>query len=105
MGMSDRDDLRKLINDLAVVRGRVVLSSGAEADWYVDLRRLALYHGDIEQAEQPQIGIADRDQRLHVGQHPDVARRHGLIGFARRPPDLRRRSGIECGLDDRAPAC
>ena len=44
MGMSDRDDLRKLINDLAVVRGRVVLSSGAEADWYVDLRRLTLHH-------------------------------------------------------------
>jgi orotate phosphoribosyltransferase len=44
MGMSDRDDLRKLINDLAVVRGRVTLSSGAEADWYVDLRRLTLHH-------------------------------------------------------------
>ncbi|MGE5831277.1 MAG: orotate phosphoribosyltransferase [Micromonosporaceae bacterium] len=42
--MSDREDLRKLIHDLAVVRGRVVLSSGAEADWYIDLRRLALHH-------------------------------------------------------------
>src|SRR5262245_51913767 len=42
--MSDREDLRKLINDLAVVRGRVVLSSGAEADWYIDLRRLTLHH-------------------------------------------------------------
>jgi orotate phosphoribosyltransferase len=42
--MSERDDLRKLINDLAIVRGRVVLSSGAEADWYVDLRRLTLHH-------------------------------------------------------------
>jgi len=42
--MSERDDLRKLINDLAVVRGRVVLSSGAEADSYVDLRRLTLHH-------------------------------------------------------------
>lgn len=40
----DREDLRKLINDLAVVRGRVTLSSGAEADWYVDLRRLTLHH-------------------------------------------------------------
>jgi orotate phosphoribosyltransferase len=42
--MSERDDLRKLIHDLAVVRGRVVLSSGAEADWYLDLRRLGLHH-------------------------------------------------------------
>ena len=42
--MSERDDLRKLIHDLAVVRGRVVLSSGAEADFYVDLRRLTLHH-------------------------------------------------------------
>ena len=42
--MSERDDLRKLIHDLAVVRGRVVLSSGAEADFYVDLRRVTLHH-------------------------------------------------------------
>jgi orotate phosphoribosyltransferase len=42
--MSERDDLRKLIHDLAVVWGRVTLSSGAEADYYVDLRRLSLHH-------------------------------------------------------------
>src|SRR5699024_9532130 len=30
--------------DLAVVRGRVTLSSGAEADHYVDLRRVTLHH-------------------------------------------------------------
>jgi orotate phosphoribosyltransferase len=42
--MSDRDDLRKFITDLAVVPGRVVLSSGQEADWYIDLRRLTLHH-------------------------------------------------------------
>ncbi len=42
--MADRDDLRKLISDLAVVHGRVVLSSGQEADHYVDLRRLTLHH-------------------------------------------------------------
>src|SRR5438552_12357867 len=42
--MTDRDDLRKLITDLAVVHGRVILSSGREADWYVDLRRLTLHH-------------------------------------------------------------
>jgi orotate phosphoribosyltransferase len=42
--MGARDDLRKLITDLALVRGRVVLSSGREADWYVDLRRVTLHH-------------------------------------------------------------
>ena len=42
--MTDRDDLRKFITELAVVRGRVVLSSGREADWYVDLRRVTLHH-------------------------------------------------------------
>nr|WP_255479512.1 orotate phosphoribosyltransferase [Quadrisphaera sp. RL12-1S] len=34
----------QLISDLAVVRGRVTLSSGAEADYYVDLRRVTLHH-------------------------------------------------------------
>jgi orotate phosphoribosyltransferase len=42
--MTDRDDLRGLIADLAVVHGKVILSSGAEADWYIDLRRIALHH-------------------------------------------------------------
>jgi orotate phosphoribosyltransferase len=42
--MGDREALQKLINDLAVVHGRVVLSSGREADWYLDLRRVALHH-------------------------------------------------------------
>lgn len=34
--------LRDLILERAVVRGRVVLSSGREADYYVDLRRVTL---------------------------------------------------------------
>ncbi|MFL6128681.1 MAG: phosphoribosyltransferase family protein [Mycobacteriales bacterium] len=42
--MTDRDRLLDLIRSLAVVPGRVVLSSGAEADWYVDLRRVTLHH-------------------------------------------------------------
>jgi orotate phosphoribosyltransferase len=42
--MGDHDDLRKFISDLAVVHGKVVLSSGREADWYVDLRRVTLHH-------------------------------------------------------------
>jgi orotate phosphoribosyltransferase len=42
--MGDHDDLRKLILELAVVPGRVILSSGAEANYYIDLRRLTLHH-------------------------------------------------------------
>jgi orotate phosphoribosyltransferase len=40
--VTDRDALLKLIKDRAVVYGRVVLSSGREADYYVDLRRVTL---------------------------------------------------------------
>jgi orotate phosphoribosyltransferase len=36
--------LRDLIGELAVVRGRVVLASGREADYYVDLRRVTMHH-------------------------------------------------------------
>ena len=40
------DHLRlvELIKELAVVHGRVTLSSGIEADYYVDLRRATLHH-------------------------------------------------------------
>jgi orotate phosphoribosyltransferase len=40
--VSARDRLRAEILAKAVVHGRVVLSSGAEADYYVDLRRITL---------------------------------------------------------------
>ena len=40
--MTDRDDLLALIKDLAVIHGKVTLSSGREADFYVDLRRVTL---------------------------------------------------------------
>jgi orotate phosphoribosyltransferase len=38
----DRDLLRQEILDKAVVHGKVILSSGREADYYVDLRRVTL---------------------------------------------------------------
>lgn len=40
--MSDRDELLQLITTDAVVHGKVTLSSGREADYYVDLRRVTL---------------------------------------------------------------
>jgi orotate phosphoribosyltransferase len=57
--MGDRDDLRKFINDLAVVRGRVVLSSGREADWYVDLRRVTLHHAAAPLVGRVMLDLVD----------------------------------------------
>jgi len=39
-----RTRLAELVNQLAVVHGRVTLSSGRLADYYVDLRRATLHH-------------------------------------------------------------
>lgn len=41
---ADRQRLIELIGELAVIHGRVTLSSGIEADYYVDLRRATLHH-------------------------------------------------------------
>ncbi len=40
----EREELAALVRELGVVHGRVTLSSGAEADYYVDLRRVTLEH-------------------------------------------------------------
>jgi orotate phosphoribosyltransferase len=40
--MTDRDALLNEITAKAVVHGKVILSSGREADYYVDLRRITL---------------------------------------------------------------
>jgi orotate phosphoribosyltransferase len=40
----DRLELAELVRKLSVVHGRVTLSSGKEADYYVDLRRATLHH-------------------------------------------------------------
>jgi len=44
LAAAPRDQLLQLIRDLAVVHGKVTLSSGREADYYVDLRRVTLHH-------------------------------------------------------------
>jgi orotate phosphoribosyltransferase len=54
--VGDRDELCKFITALAVVHGRVVLSSGREADWYLDLRRISLHH-----AAAPLVGRVMRE--------------------------------------------
>ncbi|SDL95208.1 orotate phosphoribosyltransferase [Corynebacterium mycetoides] len=39
-----KTELAELVKELAVVHGKVTLSSGREADYYVDLRRATLHH-------------------------------------------------------------
>ncbi|WP_347353276.1 orotate phosphoribosyltransferase [Intrasporangium sp.] len=51
-----RARLLEIVRSRAIVHGRVTLSSGAEADYYVDLRRVTL---DGEAA--PLVGIVMRD--------------------------------------------
>src|SRR5699024_6677586 len=73
-----RERLRELIRDLAVVRGHVVLSSGAEADHYVDLRRITLHH-----EAAPLVG------RVML----DLLRREGLV------PGVEAVGGLTLGAD------
>lgn len=41
---SNRTRLAELVNELAVVRGKVILASGLESNFYVDMRRATLHH-------------------------------------------------------------
>ena len=54
-----RDRLRRLIVDLAVVRGKVTLASGIEADYYVDLRRVTLHHEASRYVGQVLLAMLD----------------------------------------------
>ncbi|MCS6712153.1 orotate phosphoribosyltransferase [Brachybacterium sp. EF45031] len=80
---ADRARLLDLITDLAVVRGRVTLSSGAEADYYVDLRRITLHH-----EASPLVG------RVML----DLLRREGLV------PGIEAVGGLTLGADPVADA-
>lgn len=59
--------LVELVEELAVIHGRVTLSSGLEADYYVDLRRATLHHeaapliGKVMLDMLDQAGITDFD--------------------------------------------
>lgn len=53
---ASRSELADLVRRLSVVFGRVTLSSGKEADYYVDLRRATLHH-----QAAPLIGRLIRD--------------------------------------------
>ena len=54
-----RARLLELIKELAVVRGKVILSSGAEADYYIDLRRITLHHEASRLVGQVMLALLD----------------------------------------------
>jgi len=64
-----REQLRDLVRELAVVHGTVTLSSGATAEYYVDLRRVTLHHRAaplvghvlLDVLEENGLGTADVD--------------------------------------------
>lgn len=55
-----RARLLDLISELAVVRGKVTLSSGAEADYYIDLRRVTLHHEASALVGDVMLDLIDR---------------------------------------------
>ncbi len=59
--VADRDELLRHINERAVVHDRVTLSSGQEADYYVDLRRITL-----DGAVAPMVGDVMRAATAHL---------------------------------------
>jgi len=59
--VTDREALLTQIKDKAVVHGRVVLSSGKEADYYVDLRRVTL-----DGEASPLVGSVLLDLTAHL---------------------------------------
>ncbi len=78
-----RDQLVALVRELAVVHGRVTLSSGREADYYVDLRRVTLHHRAaplighlmLDMLEEAGLGTAEIDAvgGLTLGADPVAA--------------------------------
>ena len=91
---SEREELAGLVRELGVVHGRVTLASGAEADYYVDLRRVTLHHraaplvGRLMRVLDRRLGLRRR-RRAHPGCGPGGRRR-----AARRRRRARRRPGV-----------
>lgn len=59
MTTANHSRLVELIKELAVVHGRVTLSSGLEADYYVDLRRATLHHEAAPLIGQAMLDMLD----------------------------------------------
>jgi orotate phosphoribosyltransferase len=62
----DKPRLVELIKELAVVHGKVTLSSGIEADYYVDLRRATLHHEAAPLIGKVMLDLIDSANLGHI---------------------------------------
>ena len=62
----DKPRLIELIKELAVVHGKVTLSSGIEADYYVDLRRATLHHEAAPLIGKVMLDLIDSANLGHI---------------------------------------
>jgi orotate phosphoribosyltransferase len=104
----ERGDLLREIRDKAIVHGRVVLSSGQETDYYVDLRRVTLDGAAAPLVGRVMLGLtADLDYAavggLTVGADPvATAMMHAAAAAGRRlDAFVVRKTGKQHGLQRR----
>ena len=62
----DKPRLIELVKQLAVVHGKVTLSSGLEADYYVDLRRATLHHEAAPLIGKVMLDLIDSANLGHI---------------------------------------
>ncbi len=62
----DKPRLVELAKELAVVHGKVTLSSGIEADYYVDLRRATLHHEAAPLIGKVMLDLIDSANLGHI---------------------------------------
>ena len=101
-----------MIKELAVVHGRVTLSSGQEADWYIDLRRVLLDGRAAPVAGRVMLDVTESldyrrggraDSRRRSGRDRDAARRRGQGPQTRRVRGAQDREGARPAAPDRGP--
>ena len=63
---TDNPRLIELVKELAVVHGKVTLSSGIEADYYVDLRRATLHHEAAPLIGKVMLDLIDSANLGHI---------------------------------------
>jgi orotate phosphoribosyltransferase len=63
---ADKPRLIELVKELAVVHGKVTLSSGIEADYYVDLRRATLHHEAAPLIGKVMLDLIDSANLGHI---------------------------------------
>ena len=71
--------LREQIIDKAVVHGKVILSSGREADYYVDLRRVTLDSQAAPLVGQPVLGALLNMEQLFINKNTATAKSNFFI--------------------------